>query len=59
MNNLEFLAEDLNEVLKNVALKVRTMDTKKLKRYVSQYANVRAKKILSPMLNDLAKQDVA
>jgi hypothetical protein len=59
VNNLEFLAEDPNEVLKNVALKVGTMDTKKLKRYVSQYANVRAKKILSPMLNDSAKQYVS
>lgn len=59
VNNLEFLAEDPNEVLKNVALKVRTMDTKKLKRYVSQYANVRAKKILFPMLNDSAKQYVS
>ena len=59
VNNLEFLAEDPNEVLKNVALKVRTMDTKKLKRYVFQYANVRAKKILSPMLNDSAKQYVS
>jgi len=59
VNNLEFLAEDPNEVLKNVALKVRTMDSKKLQRYVSQYSNVRAKKILSPMLNDSAKQDVS
>lgn len=59
VNNLEFVAEDPNEVLKNVALKVRTIDTKKLKRYVSQYANVRAKKIFSPMLNDSAKQHVS
>jgi len=59
VNNLEFLAEDPNEVLKNVALKVRTMDTKKLKRYVSQYGNVRARKILAPMLNDSFKQDVS
>jgi len=59
VNNLETLAEDPNEVLKNVAFKVRTMDTKKLKRYVSQYGNVRARKILAPMLNDLAQQDVS
>ena len=59
VNNLEFLAEDPNEVLKKVTLKVREMDTKKLKRYVSQYGNVRAKKILSSMLNDSAKQDVS
>lgn len=59
VNNLEFLAEDPNEVLRNLALKVRTMDTKKLKRYVSQYGNVRAKKVLSQMLNDSVKQDVS
>ena len=59
VNNLETLAEDPNEVLKNVTRKVRTMDTKKLKHYVSQYGNVGAKKILSPMLNDLAQQDVS
>lgn len=51
VNNLETLAEDPNEVLKNVTRKVRSMDTKKLKRYVSQYGNVRARKILAPMLN--------
>lgn len=59
VNNLETLAEDPNEVLKNVVRKVRSMDTKKLKRYVSQYGNVRARKILAPMLNDSAKQDVS
>ena len=59
VNNLETLAEDPDEILKNVALKVRTMDTKKLKRYVSQYGNVRAKKVLAPMLNDLAQPDVS
>lgn len=59
VNNLETLAEDPDEILKNVALKVRSMDTIKLKRYVSQYGNVRARKILAPMLNDLAQQDVS
>src|SRR5690606_36971291 len=59
VNNLETLAEDPDEVLKNVALKVRTMNTKKLKRYVSQYGNVRAKKVLTPMLNDLAQPDAS
>lgn len=58
VNNLETLAEDPNIVLKNVALKVQTMDTKKLKYSVSHYGNVRTKKILSLMLNNSAKQDV-
>src|SRR5690606_15459005 len=59
VNNLEFLAEDPNEVLKNVALKIRAMDVKKLKRYVSQYGNVKTKKVLALMLNESAKQDVS
>ncbi len=52
VNNLELLAEDPQEVLKNVAIKVCTMDVKKLKHHVSQYGNVRAKKILYMMLSD-------
>ena len=59
VNNLETLAEDPTEVLKNIALKVHTMDTKKLKRYVSQYGNAKAKKILTPLLESLAKQDAS
>lgn len=34
VNNLELLAEDPQEVLKNVAIEVCTMDVKKLKRHV-------------------------
>lgn len=59
VNNLETLAEDPTEVLKNIALKVHTMDTKKLKRYVSQYGNAKAKKILIPLLDSSDKQDVS
>lgn len=59
VNNLETLAEDPAEVLKNVALKVRTMDTKKLKRYVSKYGNAKAKKILTPLLESSTKQDAS
>ena len=58
LNNLESLAEDPAEVLKNAALKVRTMDTRKLKRDVSKYGNAKAKKILAPLLEFPAKQDV-
>lgn len=37
VNNLGSLAEDQNEVLKNISSKVRSMDTKKLERSVSTY----------------------
>ncbi len=59
VNNLETLAEDPTEVLKNVAVKVHTMDTKKLKRYVSQYGTAKAKKILTPLLESPAKEDAS
>ena len=57
LNNLESLAEDPAAVLKNVALKVRTMDTKKLKRNVSKYGNAKTKKILAPLIESSTKQD--
>ncbi len=57
LNNLESLAEDPAEVLKNVALKVRTMDTKKLKRDVSKYGNAKTKKILAPLIESSNKPD--
>lgn len=50
VNNLELLAEDPTEVLKNVALKVNTMDTNKLKRHVSRYGNGKTKKIWASFL---------
>ena len=59
LNNLESLAEDPAEVLKNVALKVRTMDTKKLKRDVSKYGNAKTKKILALLLESPATRDVS
>lgn len=59
LNNLESLAEDPAEVLKNVALKVRTMDTRKLKRDVSKYGNIKTKKILAPLLEFPTKQNVS
>lgn len=59
VNNLEELAEDQSEVLKNVASKVRSMDTGKLKRLVSQYGSVKSKKILSPLLEPSSNPDVS
>lgn len=58
LNNLESLAEDPAEVLKNVALKVRTMDTRKLKRDVSKYGNAKTKKILAPLIESSTKINV-
>jgi hypothetical protein len=50
VNNLDTLAEDQNELLKNISWKVRTMDTKKLEHSVQEYGNARAKKIFAPLL---------
>lgn len=50
INNLELLAEDPTEVLKNVAVKVSTMDIKKLKRHVSRYGNAKTKRVLDPIM---------
>jgi hypothetical protein len=51
VNNLDSLAEDPNELLKNISRKVRTMDTKKLERSVKEYGNARAKKIFAPLMS--------
>lgn len=50
VNNVDTLAEDRNEVLKNVFSKVHTMDKKKLKLSVAAYGNVKAKKIFAAFL---------
>ncbi len=52
VNNLDHLAENPVEVLKNVEAKVPVMDHKKLSVAVKRYGNIKAKKILSPMLNE-------
>lgn len=49
VNNLDALAEDPNELLKNISWKARTMDVKKLERSVSEYGNARAKRIFAPL----------
>lgn len=59
VNNLEALAEDSSDVLKNIAAKVPTMDAKKLKRSVENYGNVKAKKIYAVLLNPESMQHVA
>ncbi len=50
VNNLDTLAEDRQEVLKNVLGKVRIMDAKKLERSVQEYGNAKSKKIFAPLL---------
>ena len=51
VNNLQELAEDQHEVLKNVAAKVKMMDKKKLERSVMLYGNMKAKKIFTSLIN--------
>lgn len=51
LNNLDKLAEDKQEVLKNVLTKADKMDQKKLVKAVNLYATTKAKKMLQPVLN--------
>jgi len=51
VNNLDALAEDPKELLKNISRKARTMDSKKLERSVSEYGNARAKRIFAPLMS--------
>ena len=50
VNNLSALAEDQDEVLKNISSKVPTMDKKKLADSVAKYGSAKAKKIFVPMM---------
>ena len=52
INNLDQLAEDPQQILKSVAVKLKLMDHKRLVQLNHSYASIRAKKILSPMLNE-------
>lgn len=49
-NNLETLAEDQEQILKNLYSKFNTMDKKKLERSVSEYGNEKTKKMVSQFL---------
>jgi hypothetical protein len=51
VNNLTTLAEDQQEVLKQLAAKIPSMDTPKLQQAVAEYGGVRARKLLTPLLN--------
>jgi len=50
VNNLGTLAEDKQQVLKNVVAKVGLMDNSKLVQAVKNYGNAGAKKILLPLM---------
>jgi hypothetical protein len=50
VNNLDMLAEDRQEVLKQIFHKARMMDAKKLANSVSQYGNVKTQKIFSSLM---------
>jgi hypothetical protein len=52
LNNLDALAEDKTEVMHQVLDKARTMEHKAIKLAVSEYGNVRTKKLLSPILEN-------
>lgn len=52
VNNFETLAEDQSELLKNIAVKVRQMNKKKLKEALLEYGSLKAKKILLPLLTN-------
>ena len=51
VNNLSSLAEDQNEVLKNVSFKVNSVDRKKLEKSISSYGNVKTKKVFEQFLH--------
>ena len=50
VNNLDQLAEDQNRVLENVKAKVRLMDQRRMKRSLTEYGDVKTKKLLLPLL---------
>jgi hypothetical protein len=51
INNLENLAEDRAELLKNVVAKAKTMEPQKMKRAVSSYGNAKAKALFAPLFH--------
>ena len=51
VNNLATLAEDPSQVLKNVISKVQAMDSKTFLKSVSEYGNVKTKKLFGQLLS--------
>lgn len=50
VNNISNLARDQDVIMKKVADKVATLNTKKMSRAITAYGNVRTKKLLQPLL---------
>ena len=50
VNNLNTLAEDTTDVMRKVSDKMMTMDKKKLARSISEYGNVKTRKLLSDIV---------
>jgi hypothetical protein len=50
INNLDNVAEDRNELLVNVAKKIKEMDRRKIQHAVSTYGNVRTKKLFHSLV---------
>lgn len=55
VNNLNSLAEDKEFVLKNVLVKAKELDQKRLKRSVKDYGSLRTKKLFSSLLTNVTK----
>lgn len=51
VNNLGTLAEDTQEVLKHISIKVHSMDTKKLAQSVLKYGNAKTQKMLVTLIS--------
>ncbi len=51
VNNLKNLAENRDEVLKNVLAKAQTMDLKRLRQSVVNYGNAKTKTLLASLVN--------
>lgn len=50
VNNLNNIAEDTEAVMENVINKLKSLDFKKLKRFINEYGTVRTKSLLIPLL---------
>ena len=55
VNNLDSLAEEPRLVLEKVTNKMKTMDVKKLKRNLSEYGSAKAKRLLTPALENVTQ----
>jgi hypothetical protein len=57
LNNLDKLAEDPEIVLKNISVKIKTMDQNKLVRSVTDYGSIKAKRRLALLFRQMEVQN--